>query len=129
MTTGAISVILALHHAVKHRDKSSVETLLDGLTPDQQLQLLFTRDSYGDTALHVAARNGYTETVKALLEILTPEQQLKILSVENRYGNNASQETARNYRTTDTITALVQYQIEADYRVNFGKFASLTNNF
>ena len=115
----------ALHYAALRGHTETVKTLLDNLTPEQQLQLLFTQDSDGNTALHYAARWGHTETVKTLLDNLTPEQQLKLLSVKNKRGNTASQEAVGNYRTD---TALEQYKTEADYKV-FRKFASLINNF
>ena len=46
---------------------------------------------------------------------LTPEQQLQLLSVK---GITAS----------DTMSTLEHYRLEADYRVNYRKFASLINN-
>ena len=126
MTTGAISVILALHHAVNHRDKSSVKTLLDGLTPEQQLKLLFTQDKKGKTALHDAARKGHTDAVKTLLDYLTPEQQLNLLSVQNKKGMTAFEEAAGRYTDTDTMRTLEHYQKEAQYGVNYRKFALFT---
>ena len=126
MTTGAISVILALHHAVKHRDKSSVETLLDGLTPEQQLKLLFTQDKKGKTALFYTARKGYTETMKTLFDNLTPEQKLQLLYVKNKEGMTAFEEAAVHYTNPDKLRTLEHYQKEAEYRVNYRKFASFT---
>ena len=39
-----LALIVAVHYAVKRGDKSSVKTLLDSLTPEQQLQFLSTKD-------------------------------------------------------------------------------------
>ena len=72
-----------------------MKNLLDSLTPEQQLQLVFTKDSGGNTALHYAAQNGHTETLKTLLDNLTPEQQLKPRSIQNAEGKTAYQEALR----------------------------------
>ena len=124
-----ITLIVAVHYAANQGDKTSVKTLLDGLTPEQQLKLLLTQDSDGNTALHNAALRGHTETVKALLDNLTPEQQLKLFSVQNEEGKAASQRAAGLCGTSNTMTTLEHYQTEADYRVNYRKFASLIDNF
>ena len=112
----------ALHLAAFHGYTETVSGILNCLTADQQLQLLFTQDSDGDTALHNAARWGRTEAVKNLLDIITPEQQLKLLSVKNEEGKTASQEAVRYNGTSYTMRTLEHYQKEADYRVNFRKF-------
>ena len=39
-----IHVLVAVHYAVKQGDTSPVKTLLDSLTPEQQLQFLSTKD-------------------------------------------------------------------------------------
>ena len=106
LTTGAISVILALHHAVKHRDKSSVETFLDGLTPEQQLKFLITQDTDGNTALHYAVRWGCTETVQSLLDNLTPDQQLQLLFTQDSDGETALHYAARGKHTEKLKTLL-----------------------
>mgnify|MGYP001791607788 CR=1 FL=1 len=116
----------ALHDAARMGHTETVKTLLDNLTPEQQLQLLFTQDSDGDTALHYAARKGHTETVKTMLHNLTPEQQLQILSVQNKKGMTASEESARFYTNSDTMRTLEHYQKEAQYGVNYRKFALFT---
>ena len=113
----------ALHYAALREHTETVKALLDDLTPDQQLKLLFTQDSFGDTVLHNAARWGHTDTVKSLLDNLTPEEQLKLLSVQNKKGMTAG---SGFYTNSDTLTALEQYQKEADYRVNYRKFAIIT---
>ena len=97
-----------------------MKSLLDNITPEQQLQLLFTQDSHGNTALHYAAgRWGHTEIVKTMLANLTPKQQLKLLSIQNKGGK-----TAQQYGTSDAVTTLEKYQVEANYRVNYRKFAA-----
>ena len=53
-THGFIAFIVAVHYAVKQGDKSSVKTLLDGLTPDQQLNFLSTKDKDGKAAAQLA---------------------------------------------------------------------------
>ena len=106
----------ALHEAALWGRTETVKTLLDHLTPEQQLKHCSTQNNYGNTELHVAALQGHAETVKTLLDNLTPEQQLKLLSVHNKKGMTAS----------DTMRTLKHYQIEADYRVNYRKFAIIT---
>ena len=49
-----ISLIVALHYAVKQGDRDSVKTLLDSLTAEQQLKLLSTMDKDGKTAVQRA---------------------------------------------------------------------------
>ena len=101
-----------------------MKALLDNFTPDQQLQLLITQNNDGNTALHFAAQEGHTETMKTLLDNLAPDQQLKLLSVQN-----IKSKTAQQRGTSDAVTILEKYQVEADYRVNYRKFPSLINNF
>ena len=105
----------------------TISGILNCVTADQQLQLLFTQDSDSNTALHCAAQWGQTETVKTLLDNLTPEQQLLLLAVQNKKGKTASEEAAGHYKT-DAKKTLENYQKEADYKV-FRKFVSLINNF
>ena len=66
---GFIAPIVAVHYAVKQGDKSSVKTLLDGLTPEQQLQFLFTKDKKdvdGKTAVQWAPAEERNEMDKML---------------------------------------------------------------
>ena len=126
--TGHIIGGTALHYAAREGHTETVKTMLDNLTPEQQLKLLITQNSDGDTALHEAAREGRTETVTTLLDNLTPEQQLQLLSVQNKEGKTAYEEAAGHY-ITGVEKTLEHYQKEADYRVNYRKFASLINNF
>ena len=123
--TGHMIGDTALHYAAREGHLETVKALLDNLAPEQQLHLLFTQNSFGDTALHRAASWGRPETVKTLLDNLTPESQLKLLSVKNGIGKTASQQPLGIFRTTDTLRTLEQYKTEADYRVNYRKFASL----
>ena len=116
----------ALHWAAYWDYTETVSGILSCLTADQQLQLLFTQDSFGNTALHYAARKRLTETAKTLLDIITPEQQLKLLPVKNEEGNTASQEAVGYGGTSYTLRTLELYQTEADYRVNFRKFAKFS---
>ena len=116
----------ALHWAALRGHTETVSGILNCLTADQQLQLLFTQDSDGNTALHYAALGGRTETVKTLLDNLTPEQQLQLLSVQNKKGMTASEEAAWLYTISHTIRTLEHYQKEAEYRVNYRKFALFT---
>ena len=46
-----IALIVAVHYAVKQGDKGSVKSLLDSLTPEQQLQFLSTKDKKIKTAI------------------------------------------------------------------------------
>ena len=103
-----------------------MKTLLDNLSPEQQMQSLFTQDSDGNTALHFAAREGHTERMKTLLDVLAPEQQLKLLSVKNKQSNTASQEASGRFGTTDTMRTLEHYQIAANYKVNYRKTVKFT---
>ena len=89
----------AFHFAALWRYTETISGILNCLTAEQQLQLLFTQDSDGDTALHDAARMGHTETVKTLLDNLTPEQQLKLLFTWNLYGNTALHDAAQQGHT------------------------------
>ena len=125
LSTGHILGDTALHTAAREGHTETVKALLNNLTPEQQLHLLFTQNSVGDTALHYAALWERPETVKTLLDNLTPESQLKLLSAKNGIGKTASQQPIGIFRTTDTMRTLEQYQTEADYRVNYRKFASL----
>ena len=120
-----IVLIVAVHYAVKQGDKGSVKTLLDSLTPEERSQLLFKQDREGNTVLHLAAREGHTETMKIVLDNITPEQHLQLRSIQNKDGSTAYQEAVRRYGTSDIIIkTLEQYQIEADYGVNYRKFAA-----
>ena len=81
-----IHVIVALHRAVKQGDKSSVKTILDSLTPKEQLLFLSTKDKKdesGKTAIQCAPADERKEIDKMLR----------------------------------------QYMREADFEVNYGKFA------
>ena len=119
----------ALHDAASKGHTETVKTLLDRLTPEQQMKLLFTQDIDGKTALHFAARWGHTEAMKTLLDNLTPEQQLQLLAVQNKEGKTASQEADWYYGAADRMRILQHYQKEADYRLNFRKFAKFSLNF
>ena len=118
----------AFHWAAYQGQPEIVSSIMSCLTADQQLQLLFTQDSGGNTALQLATRWGRTEIVKTLLDHLTPEQQLQLLSLQNNEGKTASQEIAGFYgaSNTETIIELKRYQIEAIYRVNYREFAKFT---
>ena len=122
------SVIVALHHAVKHRDHISVQALLDNLTTDKRLQFLFKADSNGVTALHEAAVRGCTEAVHILLNNLTPEQRLKFLSTRDIAGNTALRYSALNAHVSpahlETKTVLEQYYEEAE-RIVYRKFVKI----
>ena len=115
--------ITPLHLAAWKCHTETVSGILNCLTAEQQLQLLFTQDSDGNTALHDAAREGHTESAKTLLDTLTPEQQLQLLSVRNKEGKTASQEAVGLYGSSYTMRTLEHYQKEAYYRVNFRKYA------
>ena len=84
------------------------------------------QNSHSNTALHDAASWGHTETVINLLDNLTPDQQLELFSVKNKEGKTAFAEAAGHYRAADTMRTLEHYQNEAEYRVNFRKFAKFT---
>ena len=107
----------ALHYAAYRGHTETVSGILNCLTAEQQLQLLSTQDSDGNTALHYAARREHTETVKTMLDNLTPEQQLQLLAVQNK-------EEAAGYYRAERI--LENYLKDADYRVNFRKFATFS---
>ena len=64
--------------------------------------------------------------MKTLLDNLTPEQQLLLLAVQNKKGMTAYEEAAGQYTNLDTMRTLEYYQKEADYRVNYRKFAIFT---
>ena len=87
-----------------------MKTLLDNLTPEQQLQLLYTQNRFGNTALHDAALRGLTETVKTLLDIITPVQQLQLLSLQNKNDRTAHMSSVH----LETTTILEQYYKEAE---------------
>ena len=118
-----VNKFTALHTAAAQGYTDTISGILNCLTADQHLQLLFTQDRDGGTAFHDAAQKGHTETVKTLLDNLTPDQQLKLLSVQNKKRKTATQHAAAYYGNSDTETALEHYQKEADYGVNFRKFA------
>ena len=44
------AVIVAVHYAIKQGDKSSVNTLLNSLTPKKQLQFLSTKDEKDESS-------------------------------------------------------------------------------
>ena len=110
----------ALHSAASKGHTETVSGILNCLSADQQLQLLFTLDSDGDTALHDAALNGHTEIVKTLLDNLRPEQQLQLLSVQNYDGKTAFQRAADD-KQKETQMILKKYERYADFEVNYGK--------
>ena len=116
-----VNKFTALHQASYEGHTDTVSGILNCLTAEQQLQLVFTQDSDGNTALHDAAQGGSTETVKILLDNLTPEQQLQLLSVKNRKDETAYQKAAGIYKhlASNIMTTLEHYQKEADYRVNY----------
>ena len=116
----------ALHSIAWQGYTETVSGILNCLTADQQLQLLFTQDNSGKTALHYAARKGHTDIVKTLLDNLTPEQQLQLLSVKNKDGKTATQHAVGYNGTSYTMRTLEHYQEEADYRVNFCKLAKFS---
>ena len=94
----------ALHAAACYGLTEIISGILNCLTADQPLQLIFTQDSDGDTALHYAAREGHSETVKFLLDNLTPEQQLKLLFKQDSDGNTALHKAARRAQTAAEMT-------------------------
>ena len=64
-----LALIVAVHYAVKRGEKGSVKTFLDGLTPDQQLQFLSTKDKKdadGKTAVQWAPADERKEMDKML---------------------------------------------------------------
>ena len=103
---------IALHGSAYFGYTETVSGILNCLTADQQLQLLFKQDKYGATALHEAARMGRTESVTTLLDNLTPEQQLKLLSVQNKMGM-----TAHMISDSETATILEQYYKESESKI------------
>ena len=121
-----VDTLTALHRAAYWGHTETVSGILSCLNADQQLHLLFTQDSFGNTALHYAARKRLTETAKTLLDIMTPEQQLKHLSVKDKEGNTASQEAVGYDGNSYTMRTLEHYQKEAHYGVNFRKYAKFS---
>ena len=111
----------ALHWAALSCHSETVSGILNCLTADQQLQLLFKQDIIGNTALHYAALSGSTETVKTLLDNLTPEQQLKLLSVLDHAGKTASKLAAAS-KHNKIEKMLKKYERDADFEVNYGKW-------
>ena len=78
-----IDVIVAVHYAVKQGDKSSVKSLLDSLTPEQQLQFLSTKDKKdvdGKTAVQWAPADERKEIDKML------RQYMREADFEVNYG-------------------------------------------
>ena len=68
-----IVLITAVHYAVKQRDKRSVKTLLDRLTPEQQHQFLSTKDKKdesGKTAAQWAPSDERREIDKMLRQYM-----------------------------------------------------------
>ena len=63
-----ISLIVALHYAVKQGDRDSVKTLLDSLTAEQQLKLLSTMDKYGKTAVQQRAPADQPKEIEKMLK-------------------------------------------------------------
>ena len=95
----------ALHWAAYWGRTETVSGILNCLTADQQIQLLFTQDGYGNTALHYAAQVR-TETVKTLLDNLQPEQQLQLLFTQNKESDTAFHTSARKGHT-ETVTTML----------------------
>ena len=104
----------ALHWAAYQGYTETVSGILNCLTADQQLQLLFTQDSDGITSPHYAALTGSTETVKILLDNLRPEQQLMLISVLDNAGKRASQLAVAGKRK-ETEKMLKKYKQDADF--------------
>ena len=78
-----IALIVAVHYAVKQGDKSSVKALLDGLTAEQQLQFLSTKDKKdgsGKTAVQWAPADERKELDKML------RQYMREADFEVNYG-------------------------------------------
>ena len=150
-----VDKLTALHWAAYQGHTETVSGILNCLTADQQLQLLFTQESRGNTALHKAVQYGHTETVKTLLDNLSAKQRLKLLSTQNKKGNTALHDAAQDgdMRTvetlldkitpekklkllsvqnkegmtaSDSIRTLKQYEKKAEYGVKYRKFAIFT---
>ena len=94
----------ALQAAASRGYPETISGILNCLTADQQLNLLFTQNIGGDTALLDAALNGHTEIVKNLLDNLTPEQQLQLLFTQVSDGGTALHYAALNGRTETVMT-------------------------
>ena len=78
-----IVLIVAVHYAVKQGGKSSVNTLLNTLTPEQQLQFLSTKDKKdesGKTAVQWAPADERKEIEKML------RQRMREADFEVNYG-------------------------------------------
>ena len=78
-----IALIVAVHYAVKQGDKSSVKSLLDSLTPEQQLQFLSTkdkRDESGKTSVQWAPAGERKEIDRML------RQYMREADFEVNYG-------------------------------------------
>ena len=81
-----IVLIVAVHYAVKQGGKSSVKTLLNTLTPEQQLQFLSTKDKKdesGKTAVQWAPADERKEIDKLL------RQYMREADFEVNYGRCA----------------------------------------
>ena len=81
-----IALIVAVHYAVRQGDKSSVKSFLDGLTPEQQLQFLSTKDKKdesGKTAVQWAPADERKEIDKML------RQYMREADFEVNYGEFA----------------------------------------
>ena len=78
-----IVLIVAVHYAVNQGGKSSVETLLNSLTPEKQLQFLSTKDKKdedGKTAVQWAPADERKEIDKML------RQYMREADFEAKYG-------------------------------------------
>ena len=95
-----------LHRASSRGYRGTVSGILNCLTADQQLQLLFTRDIFNGTSLHVAAEEGDAETVKTLLDNLTPEQQFQLIFTQDIEGNTALHHAAQ-FGRRETVKTLL----------------------
>ena len=65
-----IHVLVAVHYAVKQGDTSPVKTLLDSLTPEQQLQFLSTKDEDGKAAVQLAPADMRKHIEKMLMHYM-----------------------------------------------------------
>ena len=105
----------ALHLSADMGCTNTVSGILNCLTADQKLQLLFTHDSDGQTALHYAAKGRLTKTAKTMLDNLTPDQPRKLLSALNNISKTASQGAVFK----ETRETLKYYRRQAEYRLNY----------